>query len=261
MGGFPLASRVTSIALGCAVLLALGLVEPDPVHGQAGRKQVIEGNRLYEQEKYDEALVHYQDALVESPNNPYALFDVGNAQYRKNKFEEALKAFEKATTLEDPILRAQAYYNMGNTLYRLGKLPEAILAYKKSLELNPNDEDAKYNLEYVRAKLKQQSQKQQISPQQQRKQQQQQGGQGQQNQNQQQEQQQNRQQEQQQQQKQQQRQEQPEEQRQARQQQVRRKELTKEEAERLLDALDDSEKKLLKMQRARGGSVRRAKDW
>lgn len=255
--------------LGCgavkfAQVVTFGLigmfVGTQALFAQPGRKQLLEGNKLYEQEKYDEALVQYQDALVQSPNNPYAYFDIGNAHYRKNKFEDALKAYEKATTFEDPILRAQAYYNMGNALYRLGKLPEAILAYKKALELNPNDEDAKYNLEYVRAKLKQESQKQQASPEQQQEQQRQnqQGGQDQQEQKQQQQEQQS---QEQQQQPSQQSQQSEQEQKQAQQQQMQQRQLSKEEAERLLDALNDQEEKLLKAQRVRGGAARRAKDW
>jgi tetratricopeptide (TPR) repeat protein len=50
--------------------------------------------------------------------------------------------------------QAKGYYNSGNVLYREGKWEEAIGAYKKALELNPNDEDAKYNLEFVRQKIK-----------------------------------------------------------------------------------------------------------
>ncbi len=38
---------------------------------------------------------------------------------------------------------------MGNAAYKAGKKDEAIAAYKKALDLNPNDPDAKYNLEYL----------------------------------------------------------------------------------------------------------------
>jgi len=245
--GYAFAAKVIALA----ALIALG--EAASGFAQPGRKQIQKGNRLFREERYDEALVQYQDALVQSPNNPYARFNAGDAQYRKNKFEDAAQAFEKATAFEDPLLRSRAYYNLGNALYRLGRLPDAILAYKKALELNPNDEDAKYNLEYVRAKLKQESEKQQISPQSQ--QQQQQGGQGQQ-QGQQQEQQERRQD----------REEQKAQQGEQKQQetggkQLQQGQMSKEEAERLLNALDEAEKKLLKDQRVHAGSIHRAKDW
>ena len=252
------AFRFAALVFGVVLLLL-----PAVLWAQPGRKQVLQGNKLYEQGKYDEALVQYQDALIDDPGNLVAEFNVGNAQYKKKKYDEALKAYKKATALEDPLLRSQAYYNLGNTLYRLGKLPEAILAYKKALELNPNDEDAKYNLEYVRAKLKQQSKKQRQNQQQQQRQKQQ-SGQGQNQKNQQQDQKQQQQQGQQNQQQQQQGQQQKQQETQQKQNKGKQgqvKQLTKEQAERLLDALNGKEEKLLKKQRTRGGSVRRVQDW
>ncbi|MDZ7372749.1 MAG: tetratricopeptide repeat protein [candidate division KSB1 bacterium] len=247
------------IVLGFAALVAgAGLVPA--ATAQPGRKQIKRGNELFRRELYDEALVQYQDALLQSPNNPFAQFNIGDAQYQKNNFEEALQAFERATALQDPILLSQAYYNLGNTLYRLGHLTEAILAYKKALELNPGDEDAKYNLEYVLAKLKQESQKQSLSPQPQPQQQkqEQQGGQGQEGQ---QKGEQRHEEQQQTQEGQAQAQQDQQQADQGRKQRAQERQLSKEEAERLLDALNEAEKKLLKDRAVHEGSIRRAKDW
>ncbi len=138
---------------------------------QNGHKQVTEGNKLYAEEKYDEANNKYRDALIENPESSIVNFNIGDVQYKKRNFEEAAKSYEKSTSSEDIIVQSKSYYNIGNTLYKMGKLPESILAYKKALELNPEDEDAKYNLEYVRAKLKDNSEKQpQDNQQQQQKQ-------------------------------------------------------------------------------------------
>lgn len=132
----------------------------------AGRKQVLEGNRKYAEGKYDEANDSYRDAEIDNPESAIVKFNIGDALYQKRNYEEALKTYQDAIQKSDDIkLQAQGYYNIGNTLYRLNKWPESILAYQQALKLNPNDEDAKYNLEYVRVKLKQHAQKQN-SPQQ-----------------------------------------------------------------------------------------------
>ncbi len=241
------------------LLLLLSLV-PALLHAQgAGRKQVLEGNRRYAEGKYDEANDHYRDAEIDNPASPIVKFNIGDALYQKRNYEEALKAYQEAIQKSDnPELQAQGYYNMGNTLYRLNKWPESILAYQQALKLNPNDEDAKYNLEYVRAKLKQHAQKE---PQQQQQQQEQQ--QGQQNQDEQKQQGQEEQQQQaapQEEQQQQSSGEQEENQQQAA--QGKEQKLSKEEAERLLEALQKQEKDAQKQRQVKGrGRVRVEKDW
>ena len=68
---------------------------------QPGRKQVLEGNKLFNEQKYDEANNKYRDALVHNPNNPVIHFNIGNAQYKKKKYDEALKDYEKSLSVDD----------------------------------------------------------------------------------------------------------------------------------------------------------------
>jgi len=237
------------ICIFCLIII----LAPVSLFAQSGRKQIEEGNKLYVEEKFDAANDKYRDALNEDPLSPVIHYNLGNVSYKKKNFEEALKSYEKSLSAEDVLTQSKVYYNEGNTLFRMGKLPESILAYKKALELNPDDIDAKYNLEYVRALLKDNAEKQ---PQQQQNQQQQQQ---QQQQDKNQEDQQDKQQQQEEQQKDQQQQEQEQ---QSQTEPVDKKEMSKEEAERLLDALQDSEKELQKNRKAKGRGQRRVlKDW
>jgi len=237
------------------LLTFLLLYAIDSVFAQAIRKKVIDGNKLYDEEKFDEALNKYRDAQVHDPESSLLKFNIGDAQYKMNKYEEAIKEYEASLNSDDILKQAQSYYNIGNTLYRLNKLPESIIAYKQSLELNPDDEDAKYNLEFVRKKLKDQAQKQQQNPQQQQQQQDQQQQQ-QQNQNQQKEEQQQQQQQEQQSQEEEQQQEQQEQQKQQQQ------DISKEDAERILNALNEDEEKMKEARKQKvRGRISVSKDW
>ncbi|MFQ5603045.1 MAG: tetratricopeptide repeat protein [bacterium] len=209
---------------------------------QAGRKKVKQGNELYQQEKYDEANNKYRDALLEDPTSPIIHFNIGDVLYKKKNYQEALKSFGKALVTDDILLQSKSYYNMGNAYYKIGRLDSSIFMYKKALELNPDDEDAKFNLEFVRAKIKDEAQKQQQNPnQQQQQQQQQQQNESNQNENSEQ---------------QQQPQEPPQthddeenpqqEQQQEQQMTGEEKEISKEDAERILKALENEEEDLLR---------------
>jgi tetratricopeptide (TPR) repeat protein len=229
-------------------------------NAQMGRRKIVEGNEMYDEERYDEAMNKYRDAQVHDPESPIIKFNMGAANYKKNKYEEALKELESCLTTDDAMAQSQAYYNMGNSLYRLGKLPESIMAYQQALKLNPDDEDAKYNIEFVRRQLKDQSEKQQQDQQQQQQQQEQQQ---QQNQDQQDQQEEEQEQEQQQQQNSEEEQEQQEEQQQQQQQEMQpSEELSKEDAERILQAMKEDEEKMKDARKQKvQGNVRVLKDW
>jgi Ca-activated chloride channel family protein len=241
----------------------------------ADRSKIKDGIESFQKEQWDESLNKFQDALLDDPTNPLLHFNVGDALYKKQNYEEALKSFEKTLNTNDVSLQEKAYYNMGNNYYQMNKYQEAIDYYKKALELDPEDVDAKYNLELVRAKIKEMAKKQPMNNQQQSQQQQQ----GEQQQQQQQQgsndQQQNEQQQagenqenkdQQNQQQQQQQKAQAEQQKEQEQQvgeQKEKKELTKEEAEQILRALrskEESNKKLRPMPK-QSGRVKVEKDW
>ena len=237
------------------------------VFSQSARKKVIEGNELFLEEKYDQALNKYLDAQVDSPESPDIKHNIGSAQYKKSKYEDAMKEYEACLSSDDAKLQERTYYNMGNTLYRMNKWPESIMSYKKALELDPDDQDAKYNLEFVRRQLKDKSQKQQQDQQKQQQQQQDQQQQDQQNkdqenQDQQEQQQQQDQQQQDEQNKDQENQDQQEQQQQQQQMQAQEQNISKEDAERILEALKEDKEKLKDAQRKKmPGRMSVSKDW
>ena len=134
--------------------------------------KVREGNQLYQDGNYDGALDKYVNAQIDSPETPQLDFNIADVQYKRGKHSEAAQLFEKVIKSDDIGMKAKSSFNLGNTLYRQGKMKEALECYKKTVdyinettptpsELDALKNDAKYNYEYVEKKMKEQQQKQQ----------------------------------------------------------------------------------------------------
>jgi Ca-activated chloride channel family protein len=232
-----------------------------------GNKAYKRGQELAQEEEkneaaeaWEEASKYYRDAEIEKPESPELSYNVGNVTYRQEKYQDALERYFKALNSDELEHQAWSYYNLGNAFYRSGKYPESIQAYQKCLELTPEDEDAKFNLEFVRKKMKEMLDKEAKRQQEQKQQQQQpQSEQQEQQQQQQQQEQQTREDE-----KQAQQPEEEQKQQEQQREQLKPKEgMTEEDAERILNALKDDEKELLKKQKRapKGRGSRGGKDW
>jgi tetratricopeptide (TPR) repeat protein len=126
------------------------------------RKELREGNKLYDEGKHVEAETAYRKALSANNEENNAVFNLGDALYRQEKYDEAVKQFEtvaaKTKIKED---KAKAYHNLGNSYFQQQKFPESIDAYKHALRNNPNDMETKTNLSCALKMLQQQQQQQQ----------------------------------------------------------------------------------------------------
>ena len=126
------------------------------------RSTMREGNRQYNDSQADAAERSYRRALDIDEKANTATFNLGDALYRQQKFEEAGKEFEKAAlAMTDKKDKARAFHNLGNSYLQQQKLKESIEAYKQALRNNPNDADTKYNLSYAMNMLREQEQQQQ----------------------------------------------------------------------------------------------------
>ncbi|NOU59191.1 tetratricopeptide repeat protein [Marinifilum caeruleilacunae] len=128
---------------------------------QKERKFIRSGNELFEGEKFENSEVEYRKALDKKVNSYEAGFNLGDALYKQKKYEEALKQFQTlAVNEKDPEKLGHLFHNMGNTLLESKKIDESIEAYKQSLRYNPNSQETKYNLEYARQMKKKQEEEQ-----------------------------------------------------------------------------------------------------
>lgn len=128
---------------------------------QNAKSFIIKGNKSYMEKNYDAAENEYRDALKKSEGNVTANYNLGNALYKKDQAEEAVKSYDNAIAhTNDNFIKQKAFYNKGVAFQKAKKLPECITAYKNALILDPNDEDARQNLQRA-LKEQQQQQKQQ----------------------------------------------------------------------------------------------------
>lgn len=116
-----------------------------------GRK----ANEAYENGNYTEAEQLYKSAIEQEPDNAKLYFNLGNAQAKQGKIEEAIRSFMEFRSLtESPREKAKAEYNIGTLLAENRKWKPAASHFKNALKLNPRDMDAKHN--YERALAEQQ---------------------------------------------------------------------------------------------------------
>lgn len=129
---------------------------------QSDKKTIRQGNDAYMQQKYDSAAMQYNKVLQKNPDNVTAQYNLGNALYKADKKEEAISAYDKsAGKLIKPVEKSNAIYNKGVVQHNNNKLPEAIEAYKNALKLDPNNEDARHNLQIALKKQQEEKQKDQ----------------------------------------------------------------------------------------------------
>ncbi len=123
-----------------------------------------DANNKFGQKQFDQAIELYQKAAVERPESFPLQYNLGNAFQEKEDYSGAQKTYSRALELADSSHPADVqhladtHYNLGNNFYRQQLYPQAIDAYKKALRLNPRDKDAKHNLELALSKLQQEQQ-------------------------------------------------------------------------------------------------------
>jgi len=163
---------VRLVFLSC--LLALGLAasaraETGFTNSFRMSRQNSQAIGAYHQGRYEQARAGYMRAkdLAEesSPENADLHFNIGATFYQEANYEQAEKEFQQAAAAADPVLREEALYNLGNVAFQQGlkakdveKLKKAAEYYQQALQLNPDDEDAKFNLEVVRRHINLQQQ-------------------------------------------------------------------------------------------------------
>jgi len=113
-----------------------------------------DGNDAYGIGDFDEAIMHYKTAQAIDPSRPEPYHNAGNAFDRKGDYAQAIDETRRALDAAAPDgIESLAEYALGNHYAGAGQLEDAREAYKRALLANPNDADAKHNLEVIEARL------------------------------------------------------------------------------------------------------------
>lgn len=149
-------------------LLIIGLVMLTiTAFSQNERKFVRKGNKFFMEAindttqanigKFISAEKEYRKALEKKPNDPTWNFNLADALYKQMNFEEATERFMELTDkMETSEEKARVLHNQGNSQLMQQKIDESIESYKEALRLNPDDMETKYNLAYAQNLKKQQ---------------------------------------------------------------------------------------------------------
>lgn len=90
------------------------------------------------------ALTSVLSAMSQSVTNE------AEAAYAAERYDDAISLYLQSLKTEG--VSSDLYYNLGNCYYRSGDLGYAIYYYEKALLLNPNNEEARTNLNFVNEK-------------------------------------------------------------------------------------------------------------
>ena len=128
---------------------------------QTDRQYIREGNKQFRLGQYDKAEFSDRKAVEKNPKNPQAAYNLGNALMAQKKDSAAVQQFEQSARMEaNPLRKSAAYHNMGVICQTHKMYDDAIEAYKNSLRLNPNDDETRYNLVLCKHLKKKQDDKQ-----------------------------------------------------------------------------------------------------
>lgn len=116
------------------------------------KDEVEKGNNSLKSGKSAEALEHYREAEKHAPDEKTKAvidFNRGTAHYQMGEYDTASDKFKSSISSEDPGIQKKALFNMGNSYLKQKKYKEAADSYIKALQIDPNYEKAKKNLEYL----------------------------------------------------------------------------------------------------------------
>ena len=122
---------------------------------QSSTNLTWDANKALSEDDFIAAEVDYRNAISKSADNSAAPYNLGNAYYENETYNEAFGRFKEAgeasTSKAD---KHKAYHNMGNVFMKRKDYAKAVEAYKEALRNDPTDEETRYNLALAKELLK-----------------------------------------------------------------------------------------------------------
>ena len=105
------------------------------------------GHEAYLGGDYAAALDAYHLAQERSPDSGEPYYNSGNVTYRMGEYGDSLQSYDESIRHASGELRSRGFFNRGNASFQQQQYAEAVEAYKEVLRMNPDNQDAKHNLE------------------------------------------------------------------------------------------------------------------
>ncbi len=115
--------------------------------GSSLEHTLANGNESFNEQNYDQAIETYSQTMDMAPKLAEPIYNLANTLYRMGALEETTQVMGQALELASAELRQHGFYNLGNNFFQQEQMEEAIGSYKEALRINPEDMDAKHNLE------------------------------------------------------------------------------------------------------------------
>ena len=115
--------------------------------GQTPAQVNNSGHEAYQGGDYAAALEAYHLAQERSPDSGAPYYNSGNAIYRMGEYGDSLQSYDESIRHASGELRSRGFFNRGNASFQQQQYAQAVQAYKEVLRMNPDDLDAKHNLE------------------------------------------------------------------------------------------------------------------
>ena len=123
------------------VIVACGTADPIA-------DEVDAANQIFQRDPAA-AVARYRDLQARRPTSPEIAINLGNTLAALGEHDRALVEYSRGIENAKGTTRAIAFYNRATSLFRVGRILDARVAYVEALRLNPNDRDAKFNIEVI----------------------------------------------------------------------------------------------------------------
>lgn len=144
------------------LLLSLSLLAALPLFGQADRKDVRAGNKMFRKNNFSQAEIDYRKGLVKDSTSFAAAYDLASTLYMQKDYDNAGATLDRVKAQAPFSVNGDRwYFNRGNVALQKKDYKAAVDAFKQALLRDPGDLEAKESYIYAKKMLENQDQQDQ----------------------------------------------------------------------------------------------------